>query len=50
MLLENHKKILENITEMNKTEITAAVPEATMVSTYMEIKNSFKRKLQVRKL
>lgn len=44
MLLENHKKILENITEMSKTEITAAVPEATMVSTYMEIKKLFQTK------
>ncbi|WP_299546245.1 RNA polymerase sigma factor RpoD [uncultured Helicobacter sp.] len=44
ILLENHKKILENITEMNKTEITAAVPEATMVSTYMEIKKLFQTK------
>ncbi|TLD84988.1 RNA polymerase sigma factor RpoD [Helicobacter sp. MIT 11-5569] len=44
ILLANHKKILDNITEMNKAEITAAVPEATMVSTYMEIKKLFQTK------
>ena len=38
MLKANHKKILENITNMSKEDILAAVPEATMVSTYMEIK------------
>lgn len=45
ILLANHKKILDNITEMNKTDIIAAVPEATMVSTYMEIKKLFQTKL-----
>ncbi|CAM2778898.1 RNA polymerase sigma factor RpoD [Helicobacter burdigaliensis] len=45
ILLENHKKILENITEMSKADITAAVPEATMVSTYMEIKKLFQTKI-----
>ena len=44
LLLENHKKILDSITEMTKVEITAAVPEATMVSTYMEIKKLFQTK------
>lgn len=44
ILLNNHKKILENITEMSKADITAAVPEATMVSTYMEIKKLFQTK------
>ncbi|EES89564.1 RNA polymerase sigma factor RpoD [Helicobacter canadensis] len=45
ILLANHKKILDNITEMNKSDIIAAVPEATMVSTYMEIKKLFQTKL-----
>ncbi|MCH5322768.1 MAG: RNA polymerase sigma factor RpoD [Helicobacter sp.] len=45
ILLENHRKILENITEMSKSDITAAVPETTMVSTYMEIKKLFQTKL-----
>ncbi|MBD5164917.1 RNA polymerase sigma factor RpoD [Helicobacter sp.] len=44
ILLANHKKILDNITEMSKTDITSAVPEATMVSTYMEIKKLFQTK------
>ena len=44
ILLNNHKNILENITEMSKADITAAVPEATMVSTYMEIKKLFQTK------
>ncbi|MCI5967996.1 RNA polymerase sigma factor RpoD [Helicobacter sp.] len=44
MLLANHKKVLDNITEMTKAEITASVPEATMVSTYMEIKKLFQTK------
>lgn len=44
ILLTNHKKILDNIIEMTKIEITAAVPEATMVSTYMEIKKLFQTK------
>ncbi len=37
-LRENHQKILDNIINMSKEDILAAVPEATMVSTYMEIK------------
>ena len=44
ILLANHKKILDNITEMSKADIVAAVPEATMVSTYMEIKKLFQTK------
>lgn len=44
ILLANHKKILDNITEMSKADIIAAVPEATMVSTYMEIKKLFQIK------
>lgn len=45
ILLENHKKILENITDMSKNDVIAAVPEATMVSTYMEIKKLFQTKI-----
>jgi len=37
-LVENHQKILEKITDMSKEDIAAAVPEATMVNTYMDIK------------
>lgn len=44
ILRENHKKILDNITQMSKAEIAASVPEATMVSTYMEIKKLFQTK------
>ncbi|WP_187648250.1 RNA polymerase sigma factor RpoD [Nitrosophilus labii] len=40
-LRENHRKILKNITNMSKEDIAAAVPEATMVSTYMDIKKLF---------
>ena len=38
-LQKNHQKILDNIVNLSKVQITAMVPEATMVSTYMEIKN-----------
>jgi len=37
-LKENHQKILEQITDLKKEDISGMVPEATMVSTYMEIK------------
>ncbi len=40
-LKENHKSILENILEMDKEDITDAVPETTMVSTYVEIKKLY---------
>jgi RNA polymerase primary sigma factor len=40
-LRENHRKILENIVNMSKEEIAAAVPETTMVSTYVQIKKLF---------
>ena len=40
-LLANHKKILDNIVNLSKVQITTMVPEATMVSTYMEIKKLF---------
>lgn len=44
MLIENHQKILSNIVNMNKNDIAMNVPEATMVSTYMEIKKLFTTK------
>ena len=44
MLKENHNKILEKIIDYSKEEITALVPEATMVSTYVEIKKLFQTK------
>ena len=40
-LRENHRKILANITNMSKADIAQAVPETTMVSTYVEIKKLF---------
>ena len=40
-LKENHAKILDNILEMDKEDITDAVPETTMVSTYVEIKKLY---------
>ncbi|NPA82088.1 MAG: RNA polymerase sigma factor RpoD [Epsilonproteobacteria bacterium] len=43
-LRKNHEKILANITNMSKEDILNAVPEATMVSTYMEIKKLFQTK------
>ncbi len=43
-LLENHKHILENITNMSREEIAAAVPETTMVSVYVELKKLFQTK------
>jgi len=41
MLRENHQKILDNIINMDKEDIIDAVPETTMVSTYVEIKKLF---------
>ncbi len=41
ILRENHQKILDEITELDKETIASRVPEATMVSTYMEIKKLF---------
>ena len=38
ILKANHAEILENILEMSKEDVIAAVPEATMVSVYMDIK------------
>ncbi|WP_024955602.1 RNA polymerase sigma factor RpoD [Sulfurospirillum arcachonense] len=43
-LKKNHAKLLEKIIDLNKEEITALVPEATMVSTYVEIKKLFQTK------
>jgi RNA polymerase primary sigma factor len=40
-LKANHQKILSNIIKMNKDDITDAVPEMTMVGTYVEIKKLF---------
>ena len=43
-LKKNHIKLLEKIIDLNKEDITALVPEATMVSTYVEIKKLFQTK------
>ncbi len=43
-LRAEHQKILDNIINMTKEEIAAAVPEATMVSTYVQIKKLFETK------
>lgn len=43
-LVQNHQKILSNITNMSRNEIIQAVPEATMVSVYMELKKLFQTK------
>ncbi|MBE0495030.1 MAG: RNA polymerase sigma factor RpoD [Campylobacterales bacterium] len=43
-LKENHLKILARIVDLSKEDITLEVPEATMVSTYMEIKKLFQTK------
>ncbi len=40
-LRENHQKILDNIINMSKEDIASAVPETTMVSTYVQIKKLF---------
>ncbi len=40
-LKDNHKKILDDIINMDKEDIANAVPETTMVSTYVEIKKLF---------
>ncbi|RLA74768.1 MAG: RNA polymerase sigma factor RpoD [Epsilonproteobacteria bacterium] len=40
-LLANHKKLLEQILTLTKIDIIGMVPEATMVSTYMEIKKIY---------
>jgi len=43
-LRAEHQKILDNIVNMTKNDIIAAVPEATMVSTYVQIKKLFETK------
>jgi len=43
-LRADHQKILDNIINMSKDDIIAAVPEATMVSTYVQIKKLFETK------
>jgi RNA polymerase primary sigma factor len=43
-LKENHQEILADIVNLSKTDISSKVPEATMVSTYMEIKKLFQTK------
>ena len=40
-LRANHQKILDKILTLSKVDIIGMVPEATMVSTYMEIKKLF---------
>ena len=40
-LKDNHHKILSNILDMDKEDITDSVPETTMVSTYVEIKKLY---------
>ena len=40
-LKKNHQKILNHIISMDKDDIINAVPETTMVSTYVEIKKLF---------
>ena len=40
-LLANHQALLEKILKLTKVDIIGMVPEATMVSTYMEIKKLF---------
>ncbi len=44
ILKQNHDKLLESIVDLNKEDIVALVPEATMVSTYVEIKKLFQTK------
>jgi len=43
-LRAEHQKILDNIIDMTKEDIANAVPEATMVSTYVQIKKLFETK------
>lgn len=44
ILVQNHQKILSNITNMTRDDILASVPEATMVNVYMDIKKLFQTK------
>ncbi|ANV98225.1 RNA polymerase sigma factor RpoD [Helicobacter enhydrae] len=43
-LIANHQSILQNITQMSREDISASVPEITMVATYLEIKKLFQTK------
>ena len=43
-LKKNHKELLEEIIDLSKEDVTARVPEATMVSTYTEIKKLIQTK------
>ncbi|MGX2984371.1 RNA polymerase sigma factor RpoD [Helicobacter sp. 23-1048] len=43
-LKQNHQEILSKITSMSREDIVASVPEATMVSAYVEIQKLFKTK------
>ena len=43
-LRANHKALLKDITKLSKEEILARVPEATMVSTYVDIQKLFRTK------
>lgn len=43
-LKKNHKSILKDIIKLSKDDIITRVPEATMVSTYVEIKKLFATK------
>ena len=43
-LIANHKEVLDKIMTMTKNDIINSVPEATMVSTYVEIKKLFRTK------
>ena len=44
VLRSNHQKIIDNICNLSKEDIAGRVPEATMVSTYMEIKKLIQTK------
>ena len=41
-LRQNHKNILDNITNMTREDIVSQVPENTMVATYVEIQKLYK--------
>ena len=42
VLIENHREILKNITNMTREDIVAQVPENTMVATYVEIQKLYR--------
>lgn len=44
VLKQNHQEILSKITSMSREDIVASVPEATMVSVYVELQKLFKTK------